>query len=229
MNKKKANRGKNKNTATAVRKYSYCPYCAIFMKTSRLNHHMNRLCPNRHKQAPRFSDPKTEPQERTRVLPKAVRDLQKRAEAAGRKWIVVICYRCKEEVQVRVNWINPLILCKSCRAKRQIGRRTGLREKFSAKTVRLRDSLIKRYHKLKEQFPELVPELSRSQLDALVIKQQIACELKKRQQRRQRIKEKGKKRRRNHRDRIAKTSSKRTSTSTSHSVHTVQGGGVSPR
>jgi len=55
----------------------------------------------------------------TAIGKRPIRQLQQEAMARGRKWIKGRCTRCPAEVLIHVEWQDPLVLCKGCRARRE--------------------------------------------------------------------------------------------------------------
>ena len=56
---------------------------------------------------------------KTTVGKRSIQQLQQEAVARGRKWVKASCTRCSAEVLIHVEWQNPLVMCKGCRAIRE--------------------------------------------------------------------------------------------------------------
>jgi len=88
--------------------YKSCPYCRRRIEKGALENHINKTCKKGLRTA----------RERTRVSPEILTFMQKRIAEEGRKWVIVLCERCDTEVRIHVDWDRPLVLCRSCRLKR---------------------------------------------------------------------------------------------------------------
>lgn len=67
-----------------------------------------------------------------------VSQLQADAVAAGRRWIRISCRKCPTEVLIHVDWVDPLVLCKSCRVARKVTIRAAHAKQNAGNAMRVK-------------------------------------------------------------------------------------------